>query len=88
MRPRQAGPTVAVEGARGLPPTDRYKVSATYPDGFRCTASCLIAGIDALKKAERVSQAIIARTEEIFKRASAAEEPHREARRTARQRSH
>src|SRR3546814_9678886 len=35
-------------------------------DGFRCTASCLIAGIDAVKKAERVSQAIIARTEEIF----------------------
>ena len=62
--------------ARGLPPTDRYKVSATYPDGFRCTASCLIAGIDALKKAERVSQAIIARTEEIF--AERGWEPYRE----------
>ncbi|MFU1922403.1 acyclic terpene utilization AtuA family protein, partial [Klebsiella pneumoniae] len=73
----QAGPDrVAVEGARGLPPTDRYKVSATYPDGFRCTASCLIAGIDALKKAERVSQAIIARTEEIF--AERGWEPYRE----------
>lgn len=77
VRLRQVGPDrVAVEGARGLPPTDRYKVSATYPDGFRCTASCLIAGIDALKKAERVSQAIIARTEEIF--AERGWEPYRE----------
>ncbi|MFJ3261912.1 acyclic terpene utilization AtuA family protein [Pseudomonas sp. NPDC086581] len=57
---------VAVSGARGLPPTGQYKVSATYPDGFRCTASCLIAGIDAVKKAERVSQAIITKTEEIL----------------------
>ncbi|MBS7661173.1 DUF1446 domain-containing protein [Pseudomonas lalucatii] len=57
---------VELQGARGLPPTAQYKVSATYPDGFRCTASCLIAGIDAVAKAERVSQAIIARTQEMF----------------------
>ncbi|OEC36590.1 Protein of unknown function [Pseudomonas cuatrocienegasensis] len=57
---------VELKGARGLPPTDQYKVSATYPDGFRCTASCLMAGIDAVKKAQRVSQAIINKTEEMF----------------------
>ncbi|MEN0108636.1 MAG: acyclic terpene utilization AtuA family protein, partial [Pseudomonas sp.] len=57
---------VQVTGAKGLPPTDQYKVSATYPDGFRCTASCLIAGIDAVAKARRVSQAIIAKTAEMF----------------------
>jgi hypothetical protein len=57
---------VELRGARGLAPTDQYKVSATHPDGFRCTASCLIAGIDAVAKAERVSQAIIRKTEEIF----------------------
>lgn len=57
---------VRLHGAKGLPPTDRYKVSATYPDGFRCTASCLIAGIDAVAKAERVSQAIIGKTAELF----------------------
>ncbi|MFZ3153737.1 acyclic terpene utilization AtuA family protein [Pseudomonas sp.] len=57
---------VELKGARGLPPTDQYKVSATHPDGFRCTASCLMAGLDALKKAQRVSQAIINKTEEMF----------------------
>ncbi|MGU9855204.1 acyclic terpene utilization AtuA family protein [Pseudomonas sp. LF245] len=57
---------VHLHGAKGLPPTDQYKVSATYPDGFRCTASCLISGIDAVAKAERVSQAIIDKTAELF----------------------
>ncbi|WP_421553859.1 acyclic terpene utilization AtuA family protein [Pseudomonas yamanorum] len=57
---------VHLHGAKGLPPTDQYKVSATYPDGFRCTASCLIAGIDAVAKAERVSQAIMNKTSELF----------------------
>ncbi|WP_460134940.1 acyclic terpene utilization AtuA family protein [Pseudomonas sp. S1_E04] len=57
---------VHLRGAKGMPPTDQYKVSATYPDGFRCTASCLLAGIDAVAKAERVSQAIINKTSELF----------------------
>ncbi|MFK9004787.1 acyclic terpene utilization AtuA family protein [Pseudomonas pergaminensis] len=57
---------VRLHGAKGLPPTGQYKVSATYPDGFRCTASCLIAGIDAVAKAERVSEAIINKTSELF----------------------
>ncbi|ROM22289.1 terpene utilization protein AtuA [Pseudomonas protegens] len=64
---RQQGPErVHVQGARGLPPSHQYKVSATYPDGFRCTASCLMAGIDAVAKAHRVSQAIIDKTSEMF----------------------
>jgi len=64
---RQQGKNaVSVHSAKGLPPTGQYKVSATYPDGFRCTASCLIAGIDAVAKARRVSQAIIDKTAEMF----------------------
>ncbi|MFC3939033.1 DUF1446 domain-containing protein [Pseudomonas gingeri NCPPB 3146 = LMG 5327] len=58
---------VSVRGARGLPPTGQYKVSATWPEGFRCTASCLMAGIDAVDKARRVSQAIIDKTGEMFR---------------------
>lgn len=57
---------VQVHGAKGLPAPRQYKVCATWPDGFRCTASCLIAGIDAVAKARRVSQAIIAKTSEMF----------------------
>ncbi|SEB67764.1 Protein of unknown function [Pseudomonas saponiphila] len=63
---QQAPNAVAVQGAKGLPPSHQYKVSATYPDGFRCTASCLMAGIDAVAKARRVSQAIIDKTREMF----------------------
>ncbi|MGY2168113.1 acyclic terpene utilization AtuA family protein [Pseudomonas gingeri] len=58
---------VSVRGARGLPPTGQYKVSATWPEGFRCTASCLMAGIDAVDKARRVSQTIIDKTGEMFR---------------------
>ncbi|WP_226455020.1 acyclic terpene utilization AtuA family protein [Pseudomonas sp. AF03-9] len=64
---QQGDNRVRLHGAKGLPPSDRYKVSATWPDGFRCTASCLIAGIDAVAKAERVSQAIIDKTAELFR---------------------
>ncbi|WP_426203277.1 acyclic terpene utilization AtuA family protein [Pseudomonas sp. TWP3-1] len=63
---QQGKNAVQVHGAKGLPPSDKYKVSATYLDGFRCTASCLIAGIDAVDKARRVSQAIIDKTAEMF----------------------
>ncbi|AXJ06132.1 terpene utilization protein AtuA [Pseudomonas fluorescens] len=63
---QQGKNAVRVHGAKGLPPSDQYKVSATYPDGFRCAASCLIAGIDAVEKARRVSQAILDKTSEML----------------------
>jgi hypothetical protein len=55
---------VRLSGARGRPPSEHYKVSATYADGHRCTATCLLVGIDAAAKAERVGQAIVARCSE------------------------
>ncbi len=57
---------VRVTGARGLPPTDQYKVSATVPDGQRLTASFLMAGIDAPKKAQRTTDAIITKVRGIL----------------------
>ncbi|MEO5670533.1 MAG: acyclic terpene utilization AtuA family protein, partial [Ramlibacter sp.] len=57
---------VRVSGARGLPPGPAYKVSATYMDGFRCTAQLTIVGADAARKARRTGEAILERTRELF----------------------
>jgi hypothetical protein len=57
---------VRVTGARGLAPGPAYKVSATYLDGYRCTAQLTIVGLDAARKAQRTGEAILARTRELF----------------------
>ena len=63
----QDGPDrVKVAGARGKAPTDTYKVSATYVDGFRCTGTLTITGFDAAAKARRSGEAILERTRAIF----------------------
>ncbi len=63
----QAGPhRVRVTGARGRPPTDQYKVSATYQDGYKAVATVSIVGPDAAAKAERTGEALIARARLAF----------------------
>lgn len=57
---------VTVSGATGRAPTDRYKVSGTWPDGHKCTVTFLIGGIDAPKKAQCVADAILHKTGQIF----------------------
>lgn len=52
---------VRVEGARGRAPTPTLKVSATYADGWRCTATRTIVGAKAAAKAERYSRELIQR---------------------------
>lgn len=57
---------VEVRGARGHAPSDTYKVSATYPDGYRATATMMIGGVEARRKGERVAAAILTRTRRLF----------------------
>ncbi|MDP3859088.1 MAG: acyclic terpene utilization AtuA family protein [Stagnimonas sp.] len=57
---------VEVTGARGRAPTDHYKVSATYQDGFRSSGTMMIGGINAVRKAEAVAAAILKRTRALF----------------------
>jgi hypothetical protein len=57
---------VAFSGARGRAPTDSYKVSATYQDGYRAVATISIVGPDAVAKAEKTAAALIARGRLIF----------------------
>lgn len=58
----QAGPDrVRVEGARGLPPPPTYKLSATWQDGFRCITQVAVFGADAVPKARRTGNALLAR---------------------------
>ncbi|MGV2482175.1 UNVERIFIED_CONTAM: acyclic terpene utilization AtuA family protein, partial [Salmonella enterica subsp. enterica serovar Weltevreden] len=47
-------------------PSDSYKVSATYQDGFRTTGTMMIGGVDAVRKAEAVAAAILKRTRAMF----------------------
>ncbi len=59
---------VAVRGARGRPASASYKVSATYPDGYRSMTTMLVRGIDAPAKAQAVARAILDRTTTVFRR--------------------
>ncbi len=63
---------VEVRGARGLPPTDSYKVCATYMDGFKIAAQLTIVGIDAVAKAQRTGEAIVQRSSELLHKAGLA----------------
>jgi hypothetical protein len=57
---------VLVFGAKGRAPSDHYKVSATYMDGYRCNASFMIGGRQAVEKGQRVAESIIERVSFIF----------------------
>jgi len=61
------GQHVRVRGARGLAPTDTYKVSATALDGFRAAGTLVIVGIDSVQKAERTGAAIVERTRRLLR---------------------
>ena len=67
VRIEQAGEhRVRVHGARGRAPTASYKVCATYAEGFKAAAQLTIVGFDAVAKARRTGEAILARTGALF----------------------
>ncbi|USG60730.1 DUF1446 domain-containing protein [Sneathiella marina] len=55
-----------ITGVKGGAPTATYKVSGTYMDGYRSTASTVITGFDAVQKGEAFSAALIKRTRRLF----------------------
>jgi hypothetical protein len=67
VRIEQAGEhRVRVHGARGRAPTASYKVCATYAEGFKAAAQLTVVGFDAVAKARRTGEAILARTGALF----------------------
>ena len=58
---------VRVAGVTGLPPTTTYKVAATFDDGWRCTVSWAILGVEAAAKGRRTGEAMFARTREMLR---------------------
>jgi hypothetical protein len=71
LRLSETGPdVVAVEGARGKPATDSYKVSIAYRDGFTASGTLVIFGPGAPAKARRCGEMILER----LRRAGAAPE--------------
>ncbi len=57
---------VVVEGAKGRPPTDSYKVCATYIDGWRATSVLMVGGGRAVRKARKMADAILSKTSAMF----------------------
>src|SRR5205823_8070890 len=56
-----ADDVVQIEGARGKPATDSYKVSIAYRDGFSASGSLLVAGPQAPLKARTCGAMLLAR---------------------------
>lgn len=61
------GEAVLVKGARGLAPSDQYKISATYASGYRITAVCVVMGTKAAAKGRKTAEAILKRVRGIYK---------------------
>ncbi len=57
---------VKVTGAKGREPSSQYKVSATYPDGYRVQVSFMVAGREAIDKAKAISKAILDKCERVL----------------------
>jgi len=68
-----SGGRVRVSGARGRAPSDCYKVTATYQQGYQIALTMAIRGQRALEKAERTAQALLARSRGLMAKAGHAD---------------
>ena len=57
---------VSVKGALGSSPTDQYKVSATYMNGYRVAGALVIGGDSSKEKGELIANAIIKKCDRIL----------------------
>ena len=57
---------VRVAGAKGRPATDTYKVSTTWPDGFKFSSIFMLGGREAAAKGRHSAEAIVKKTRRLF----------------------
>ncbi|XP_072170735.1 uncharacterized protein [Diadema setosum] len=57
---------VLVTGVKGYNPSDSYKVSATFLEGYRATAVSTLAGPNSVAKGRRTAESQIARLQRMF----------------------
>jgi len=58
---------VRVTGAKGRPATDSYKVSTTWPDGYKLSTIFMLGGREAVEKGRHSAEMIIAKTRRLFR---------------------
>jgi hypothetical protein len=57
---------VRVSGAKGRPATDTYKVSTTFPDGYKLSTIFMLGGREAVAKGRHSAESIIRKTRRVF----------------------
>ncbi|MCX7568104.1 DUF1446 domain-containing protein [Sulfitobacter sp. F26169L] len=57
---------VTITDVKGRAPTDTFKVSATYRDGYRATALTLVTGFEAVEKARHYGDALLKRVTRLL----------------------
>lgn len=57
---------VRVSGAKGRPATDTYKVSTTFPDGYKLSTIFMLGGREAVAKGKHSAESIIRKTRRVF----------------------
>jgi hypothetical protein len=58
---------VQVSGAKGRPASDTYKVSTTWPDGYKFASIFMLGGREAVAKGQHSAEAIIKKTRRMFR---------------------